>query len=227
MAELAFCYHFGTSFIHRLDVRLKCLFLLAVSLVSLKGEPLALFVVTAATIAALLITRIHIKSAFKGLRYFIVLLIFVFMARALFTSGNLVFKFYFLSVTMQGIYDGALVCWRLFIVVLLGLLFVTTTRPSDIRVSVEWFLAPLWFIPGKRVAIMMSLLVRFLPVILDQAKETSDAQHARGVGNRKNPVFRLATFVIPLVRRIFERADKLAIAMEARCYSEKRTDSET
>jgi len=62
-------------------------------------------------------------------------------------------------------------------------------------------------------------------VIFQQAKETLDAQRARGVENRKNPVYRLVKLGIPVLRRTFERADKLASAMEARCYSENRTDS--
>ena len=80
------------------------------------------------------------------------------------------------------------------------------------------------FIPSKRIATMMSLVVRFIPVIFDQARETADAQRARGVDNRKNPIYRLKKLGIPLMRRTFERADKLAVAMEARCYSENRTD---
>jgi energy-coupling factor transporter transmembrane protein EcfT len=67
--------------------------------------------------------------------------------------------------------------------------------------------------------------VRFIPFIFEQAKKTAEAQRARGVENRKNPVYRLKMFGIPLMRRIFERADKLVLAMEARCYSENRTDS--
>jgi energy-coupling factor transporter transmembrane protein EcfT len=86
-------------------------------------------------------------------------------------------------------------------------------------------LKPFPWIPAKRIAIMMSLVVRFIPIIFEQAKKTMDAQRARGVDNRKNPVYRLKMFSIPLMRRIFERADKLVLAMEARCYSENRTDS--
>ena len=71
---------------------------------------------------------------------------------------------------------------------------------------------------------MMSLILRFVPVIFDQAKETNDAQRARGVENRKNPIYRMRKLAIPLIRSTFERADKLAVAMEARCYSENRTD---
>jgi energy-coupling factor transporter transmembrane protein EcfT len=62
-----------------------------------------------------------------------------------------------------------------------------------------------------------------LPVILLQGAEIADAQRARGVERRKNPLIRLIRFTIPLFRRVFLSADELAVAMQARCYSEQRT----
>ncbi len=75
-----------------------------------------------------------------------------------------------------------------------------------------------------RVATMLSLVARFMPVIVEQAARTSDAQRARAGENRRNPIRRLTAFGIPLMRRTFETAEHLAVAMEARCYSETRTD---
>jgi energy-coupling factor transporter transmembrane protein EcfT len=111
------------------------------------------------------------------------------------------------------------------IVILTGLSFVFTTRSSEIKAAVEWMLKPIPWVLAKRIAIMLSLIARFIPVIFEQAKKTAEAQRARGVENRKNPIYRLKMFGIPLMRRVFERADKLALAMEARCYSENRTDA--
>ena len=88
----------------------------------------------------------------------------------------------------------------------------------------QWYLKPVPLIPEKKVAVMMGLILRFVPVILDQARETANAQKARAVENRKNPVFRLIKFGLPLIRRTFERADDLILAMEARAYTEHRTD---
>ena len=134
----------------------------------------------------------------------------VFIARALSTSGSPIFTFKAISVTREGIYVGAIICWRLVLVIMIGLSMVATTRSSEIRAAVEWFLRPFPFIPEKRVSIMMSLIMRFIPVIFDQAKVTVDAQRARGIENRKNPMYRLKKLALPLMRRTFERADKLA-----------------
>jgi energy-coupling factor transporter transmembrane protein EcfT len=226
MAELsAFNFRPGSSILHGLDVRFKLLFLVLISMTSLKTYPAELSVLTLMLVAALLHTQISLKSVLKALRYFFVLLAFIFFARALSTPGSSVMEFKAVSITREGLCDGTIICWRLVLIVLTGLAFVSTTRPSEIKAAVEWILNPFPFIPSKRIATMMSLIVRFIPVIFDQAREAADAQRARGIENRKNPVYRLKKFGIPLMRRTFERAGELAVAMEARCYSENRTDS--
>jgi energy-coupling factor transporter transmembrane protein EcfT len=225
MIELAtYRYRFGNSVLHQLDVRFKLIFLVMISCVSLKAHGAALSVLTILLLALMTSAGLTAKSLLTLLRYILIFLVLIFIARALSIPGAPIFKYKTVTVTREGIYGGALVCWRLVIVILIGLAFVATTRTSEVKAAVEWFLYPVPFIPAKRVSIMMSLVIRFIPVILDQAKETTDAQRARGVENRKNPVYRLQKLLITLMRRTFERADKLVMAMEARCYTENRTD---
>lgn len=227
MSELTiFGYRHGASILHKTDARFKIICLIMISLASIKANAWALSTLSFVLAVMFMHVGFPLKSAFKTIRYVFVLLMFIFLARAFFSPGTPVFEFRGISVTRGGIYDGVVVCWRLFNVIVVGLLFVSTTRSLEIKSAVEWFLNAIPFIPAKKVATMMSLLMRFMPIILDQAKETADAQRARGVENRKNPVYRMSKLGIPLVRRTFERADKLALAMEARCYSEERTDPE-
>jgi len=226
MAELnVLGFHAGNSVLHRLDVRFKLMFLVVISLSSVKAFVPSLSLLTLVLMVALMHAGLPFKMTLKDLRYGFLLLAFVFLARSLSVPGSAVVEFKTVSVTWEGLYEGAMVCWRLFIVIMIGLLFVLTTRSSEIKAAVEWMLKPFPWIPAKRIGIMMSLIVRFIPLVFEQAKKTAEAQKARGVENRKNPVYRLKMFGIPLMRRIFERADKLILAMEARCYSENRTDS--
>ena len=223
MVELtAFNFRSGTSLMHELDVRFKLVILVMMSLASLKAALLALCVLTFMLVGLIINVRLPIKAIIKELRYFLILLLIVFIARSLTTPGLPLIQFKAISITREGVYSGIIVCWRLQIIIVMGLLFVSTTRPSEIKAAVQWFLNPFPFIPAKRIATMMSLIIRFMPVIIGQAKETTDAQRARGVENRKNPVYRLKKLLIPLMRRTFTDADKLAVAMEARCYSENR-----
>jgi len=225
MAELtALSYYHRESLLHKLDVRFKLIFLILISFAVLKADFMALSLLSFMLLIIIAYIRLPVKSTIKALRYFIILIFLVFLARAFSTPGSVLINLKVMSITREGIYDGAVVCWRLFMVVILGLLFASTTRPSEVKAAVQWFLIPFRFMPGKRIAIMMSLIMRFIPVIIDQVKETVDAQRARGIENRKNPVYRLIKLLIPVIRRTFESADDLAVAMEARCYSENRTD---
>lgn len=224
MAEVsALSFRPGNSFLHRMDVRFKIVFVILISLASLKARGPGLFMLTSVLMMGLIHAGLHLKSVLKPLRYVFFFLLFVFMARSLSVPGSSIIEFKSISVTREGLFDGAMVCWRWVVVIMTGLSLILTTRPSEIRAAVEWSLNPVPLIPGKRMATMMSLIVRFVPVIFEQTGETLAAQRARCVENRKNPVYRLKVFGIPLMRRIFERADKLALAMEARCYSENRT----
>ncbi len=214
----------GDSMLHRLDVRFKLMFFGLISVSSLKADIFSLSLLTIMLAAALIHAGLPIKSALKDLRYIFLLLLFVFIARSVSVPGSPVIQIKTISVTREGLYEGAVVCWRLVIVIMTGLSFVLTTRPSEIKAAVEWILKPFPGVPEKKVATMMSLTVRFIPIIFDEAKETLAAQRARGVENRKNPIYRLKMLGIPMMRRTFERADNIGLAMAARCYSENRTD---
>jgi energy-coupling factor transporter transmembrane protein EcfT len=227
MAELtSFSYRAGRSFLYCLDARFKLLFLVLISLASLKAGLWAMLLLSGGLLGMLPGARLSLLPVFRELRYFLFLLVVVFAARALATPGDAVFTFKLMTITRQGLFDGVLVCWRLLLVVLLGLVLTATTRPAEIRAAVEWILKPIPGMPARQIGTMMGLIMRFIPVILNQARETAEAQRARGIENRKNPVYRLTKLGIPLIRRTFENADRLIVAMESRCYSENRTGPE-
>ncbi len=225
MAQLnEFGFQPGTSMLHALDPRFKLAFMALISLSTLQAAPPSLLLLTVTLLAVIINSRAPLGAAAGLLRRFLILFFLIFIARALSTPGSPLIEFAGLTATRQGVVDGAVVCWRLLLVILAGMALVSTTRTSEIRAAVVWFLRPFPFIPGQRVATMMSLLMRFLPFILSRAEETTAAQRARCVENRKNPFYRIKVFAMPLFRRTFEDANDLAAAMEARCYSDHRTD---
>ena len=224
MAELtALGFRPGSSIPHRLDARFKLASLALISIAALQADFRGLALLTIPAIAAIRHTRIPLRSIVSEMRYFAVLLLLVFIARALSTPGTPRFALIGISATREGLTAGALACWRLACVVLTGLVFITATRPSEIRGAVIRLLAPVPGIPERRVGTMFSLLVRFIPMIVDQARETADAQRARCIECHRNPVARVVKRAIALLRRIFEDADRLVVAMESRCYTEART----
>ncbi|MBW1993052.1 MAG: energy-coupling factor transporter transmembrane protein EcfT [Deltaproteobacteria bacterium] len=225
MAELSiFGYHPGSTVVHQLDVRFKILLLILYSAVTVSAPWFFLIGFGVFLVMAIRCCGISLKSIFREVRYAFLFAAIIFVARAFSEEGNVLFNVYFLKVSQQGLYHGFLLGWRLLVIVFLSLLFITTTPSWHIKSAVQWFLRPIPRVPATRIATMLCLIVRFVPVILNQARETTAAQKARGIEQRKNPIYRLKTLAIPLLRRTFENADNLIVALEARCYSDKRTD---
>ena len=227
MAELtSFGYSAGDSLLHRIDARFKIVLVILISLAGLNADLRSLAFLTLILLGIIIRVRLPFPAELKEIRYFLILLVLVFAARVLSTGGIPVIDLKFMTVSIQGIHNGILVCWRLVLVVILGFAFISTTPPSAIKAAVQWFLKPVPLVPEKKVAVMMGLILRFVPVILNQAGETAVALKSRAIENRKNPLYRLTRFGLPLMRRMFERADDLVVAMEARCFTENRTDPE-
>lgn len=208
----------GLSLVHRLDPRTKQAMMMVLSVVSVWGG-IPFLLILSATLAVLLhAANLRVCRLIREIRYFLFFLLFVFVLRAVTIDSR-----WIPAIRLAAAHDALLVCWRLLLVVLMGILLMATTRIAHIRAALVWYMKPIPLVDGKMMATMVGLVVRFLPVILFQASEISDAQRARGIERRKNPFIRLMKFSIPLFRRVFACADELAVAMQARCYSEQRT----
>ena len=223
MAALIFGFHPGTTVVHRVDARIKLAALALFSVVSLQAGCSALVLALVAALALLAAAGCSPLLCLRSLRWYLVLLLCIVAARALTTPGEPLPASPWPPVSREGIEAGLVLAGRLLVIALLGLLVTITTRPSHIRAAVEWYLRPVPFLPHQQVATMIGLLVRFIPVILTQAAELDDALRARAIDQRRNPLRRMTHLGMPLLRRTFVTADRLAQAMEARCYGMERT----
>ncbi|MCD4744601.1 MAG: energy-coupling factor transporter transmembrane protein EcfT [Desulfobacteraceae bacterium] len=221
-----FIYKTGNSIFHNLDTRYKLVMMCLISIGILKALFPALALISIILITAMLNIGIKPLNSLNHLKYFLILLFFIFLSRAFTTPGEPLFSIFGVSVSSYGIKDGALVSIRFLIIMLLGMIFSHTTKPSSIKSAAEWFLKPVPFIPEKRASLMIGLSIRFLPLIIELSKQVSDAQKARCADNQKNPVKKIARLILPVLKKTFQTADNLALAMESRCFSEDRTDPE-
>lgn len=206
-----------------LDPRVKLVLLAAWSIASLPlGLPaLAAFGLPPAVIG-------WREGALRGLErrpciLFAALLFFVFSARALSHAGEPLFTVFGFAVSREGSLSGAEVALRLLLVFLLGAMLVATTTATEVKAAVEWFLRPLPGVPAARIGTLLGLMVRFVPLVLAEIEAMREAQAARGAERRRNPVRRILLLAVPALRRIVLRAERLALAMEARCYRDERT----
>lgn len=207
----------GRSLLHRLDPRTKQTLLIVFGAISPWGDFFFLSILSTTLLFCFATARIPFGRLVREIRYFLFFLALLFCLRTVsFDGWTPVFA-------MDPSAEALKICWRLLLVVMMGLLVMATTRTAHIRAALVWFLKPVPLIDEKMAATMVGLVVRFLPQILFQAAEISDAQRARCADRCKNPMLRLKRFGIPLFRRVFTCADELVAAMQARCYSENRT----
>ena len=103
-------------------------------------------------------------------------------------------------------------------------LMTLTTTPNALTDGLESLLKPLGHlnVPVHEIAMMMSIALRFIPILLEETDKIMKAQIARGAdlesGNIIQKAKALVPILVPLFVSAFRRANDLAMAMEARCY---------
>jgi len=225
MAELTlFHYIAKKTLIHGMDGRIKliCMILFTMA-VGFSQKGLDLAVLTAVLLMVYMAAGLSIKRLMTEIRYFLVLIGIIVVAHSFTIPGTAIPGLPVQGMTWEGLRSGLLFGWRLMLMLIIGNIMTGTTSFSFFKNVVEWFLRPVPFIPAARVAMMFSLTLVLIPVIFDQASEMLDAQKARCIDGRKNPIARISFLAGPLLFHTFMRADEIVQAMESRCYSEVRT----
>ncbi|MEW5909375.1 MAG: energy-coupling factor transporter transmembrane component T [Thermodesulfobacteriota bacterium] len=224
MAHLTgFSYYHGNTLLHRIDIRIKLLSFILLTLTTLAADTPGLLLISSMASAALVILKDRIFRIFYELRFFMIFLIFIFIIQSISTPGSSLFQHRLIPFTWEGIDLGSRLIWRMLLIVLFSMVLVSTSTASETKEALKRFFRPVPFIPEERLAMMITLMIRFIPVILEQIHEIQDAQRARCVEKKKNPFYRIKYLAIPLFRELFESAGELSEALESRCFSEKST----
>jgi len=210
-------YRAHESALHRLDPRTKQILVMVMSSACFVGGVTFLSLVTAALFFCVVESRLGFSQLIRQTRYFLFFLLFVFAVRSV-TLVDLV-----PTVAPGDIQSAAVFCWRLGLVVVMGVVLISTTRTAEIRAALVWMLRPLPFVDERTAATMVGLVVRMIPLILFQAGEIGDAMRSRCIEVRRAPLFRVKRFTIMVFRRAITRGDDLVDTMQARCYNEHRT----
>jgi energy-coupling factor transport system permease protein len=214
------------SVIHRLDPRVKLIVsILMMVFTLLARQPWQLAVVFVLTAVFVGLSKLRLSNVLSGLRPVLFLLLFAFFINLLSTPGIVLFSFWKITVTKEGLISGILSLIRLGLLVVSTTLFMTlTTTPIQIADAMERLLSPLRVLkfPVHEMAMMMSIALRFVPTLLEEAQKIIKAQSSRGAdydtGNALQKAKGFLSILIPLFVSSFRRADDLATAMEARCY---------
>lgn len=219
-------YFPGNSVIHKLDPRTKLLATIALIVFVFLVQGFSGFIAITAFIAAVThASGIRFKFLIRGVKPLLFIIMFTFVLNLFFqTQGTVLVKLGFLKITVEGLKTAFFTAVRLILLVLSSQLLTLTTSPISLTDGIESLLNPLkrFKFPAHEIAMMMSIALRFIPTLMDEAGKIMKAQKARGAdfesGNLIQRAKAMVPLLVPLFVGSFRRADDLALAMEARCY---------
>ncbi len=226
-------YYPVSSPVHKMDPRVKILlsilFIVAVFFVrTYSGYGVLLILL----LLSIIVARVKITAVLKSIKALIFLIVITALLNLLFTkTGNLVWEWWIISITDDGIRLTVMMALRLLFLVMGTSVLTLTTTPIELTDGIESLLTPLKLIrfPVHDLAIIMSIALRFVPTLMEETDKIIMAQKSRGADFESGNIFKriraLVPVIIPLFVSAFKRAEELSYAMDARCYnaSKKRT----
>lgn len=218
-------YYPANSVLHKMDPRTKLvgtlIFIVSVFLFhTVPGYGVAtLFLGT-----VICISKVPVKFMFKGLKAIFMLLLVTMVFNVFLTPGEILWKWGILRITKEGLSLAGRMAVRLVYLVIGSSVMTLTTTPNQLTDGLEKLLRPLSKIkvPVHEIAMMMSIALRFIPILMEETDKIMKAQIARGAdfesGNVIQKAKNMVPLLVPLFISAFRRANDLAMAMEARCY---------
>ena len=216
-------YFPGDTVAHRLDPRTKLL-LVVVYIVGLFNSVgwISYAFTIAVTALCMAVSRIKPKSALKGLKPLIIIIILTAVLNIFYTDGTPVIEGWI--ITWEGIERAVMMSLRIILLIVGTFMLTYTTSPIALTDGLEMMLNPLKKIkiPVHEMSMMMSMALRFIPTLIEETDKIMSAQKARGADFDSGNIFQrakaLLPILVPLFVSAFRRADELAVAMESRCY---------
>ena len=162
------------------------------------------------TILNILMSNVSIINYLKSILNMKVLLIFIVII-------NLIFR--------NSLYNIFLIIMQLIIVILNTSILLYTTKQYDLIYGLEKLFYPLkvFRINPKKIALILTLALRFIPDILELADKMIKSQASRGIdyynGSLKEKMLALKSMLVPLIVNSFRKSNNLATLMEVRLYT--------
>ena len=219
-------YYPADSILHKLDPRVKLVttivFLIALFVAN---DWVGYLVATVFLVAVIKLSKVPFHFMVKGLKAIFFILLITMFFNLFLTPGDVVLvQIWKLKITDKGLHTAIFMAIRLIYLILGASVMTLTTTPNDLTDGLEKLMNPLkkLHVPVHEVSMMMSIALRFIPILLEETDKIMKAQIARGAdfehGNLVQKAKNLVPLLVPLFISAFRRANDLAMAMEARCY---------
>lgn len=227
-------YYPVSSFVHRMDPRLKILFLIAyIVAVFLASNFYGLAACAGVLVLIIAFSRVPVKKVLRSVRGVLFLVLFTAVINVFFHTGDETYwqgpasylDYGIIHITQEGIVFSLFLVLRLVLLVMCSSMLTYTTTPVSLTDGIESLLTLLKWLrfPVHELALIMSIALRFIPILMDETERIKNAQKARGAdfesGGPVKKVRAIVPILIPLILSAFRRADELGDAMDARCYS--------
>ena len=218
-------YYQTESVIHKMDPRVKLggTILFIISLFFFKNY--AGYVIAALFLGLVIrLSKVPFKFMVKGMKTIVMLMLITVVFNLFLTPGTPLFTIWKLTITQEGLKMAISMAIRLTLLIIGSSVMTLTTTPNNLTDGMEKMMGPLkvFKVPVHEVAMMMSIALRFIPILLEETDKIMKAQIARGADFESGNIFKRAKAMVPLLVPLFisafRRANDLAMAMEARCY---------
>lgn len=215
----------GDSILHRLDPRTKIFGMLAIMVaLFFVNNWIGLVYAAVVVFAVLFASQVPLKFYIRGVKPLRWILLFTAAIQIFLTPGEIIWQWGILHITAEGVRLAIFMCVRLVLLVMTTSVLTLTTTPIVLTDAVENLLSPFKRIgvPAHELAMMMTIALRFIPLLADETEKIMAAQKARGAafdeGGLMDRARALLPILVPLFLSAINRASELAMAMEARCY---------
>ena len=218
-------YYQTESVLHKMDPRVKLggtvLYIISLFLyTNFVG-----YIIAAGFLALVIkLSRVPFKFMIKGMKTILLLLMITVAFNLFLTPGTPLVTFWKLTITVEGLRMALTMAIRLTLLIIGSSVMTLTTTPNHLTDGLEKMMRPLKVIkvPVHEIAMMMSIALRFIPILLEETDKIMKAQIARGADFESGNILKRARAMVPLLVPLFisafRRANDLAMAMEARCY---------
>ena len=221
-------YYPASSLLHKLDPRIKIILTILYIVCSFMCKNVISYaILLASALLLVIIGRVPLRIILKGLKGVLFILLFTAILNIFWTKGDtLLWEWKFIAIYVEGLYAALFIMIRITVLIIgTGMLLTYTTTPIALTNAIEDLLSPLkkLHVPVHSFAMMMTIALRFIPTLSEEAERIMTAQKARGAdftsGGLVQRAKALIPVLIPLFVSAFNRAGDLAIAMECRCYN--------
>lgn len=198
---------FKPSFVHSLDARIKIFYVVAIStlIFSVKKFPDVL-IFTAVIMFIIAIAKMEPNYLLENLKKFFPVFLFIILMYVIFSNDKII--------------EGIFVLWRFLWLILISLVLAYSTSPSDLTHAIEKISKPLkvFGVKPRNIALMITIAIRFIPVMFLRFERCREAMLARLADFRKLKIIKI--LIISLLEHMFASASNLSDAMTARLYNE-------